>query len=118
MVKHFQDTTASSVWNQTQLLRNCNGIDLFGINHPLVQLKLKERYERLFPKTCTLDDWDNERIIRHMFNLYLKKHVPGDEELWYRVLRRWNNQKSTIIEIKSFICDTYNDNHEINMHEL
>jgi hypothetical protein len=42
MVKQFQDTTASSVWNQTQLLRNCNGIDLFRINHPLVQFKLKE----------------------------------------------------------------------------
>ena len=53
-----------------------------------------------------------------MFKLYLKKHVPGDNELWYRILNRWYNQKSTIIEIKSFIRDFYNDNHEINMREL
>ncbi|CAB4429557.1 unnamed protein product [Rhizophagus irregularis] len=118
MVKQFQDITASSVWDQTNLLRNCDGVDLFGINHPLVQFKFKERYERLFPKTCTLDDWNNERIIRHMFKLYLKKHVPGNEDLWHRVLYRWYNQKSTIIEIKSFICDVYNDNHEISMREF
>lgn len=118
MVKQFQSETASSVWNQTQLLQNCNGIDLFGIKHPLVQFKFKERYEKLFSKTCTLDDWNNERIIQHMFKLYLKRHVPGNEELWYRVLRRWYNQKSTFIEIKSFIGDVYNDNHEISTREL
>ncbi|CAB5350396.1 unnamed protein product [Rhizophagus irregularis] len=36
IVKQFQDITAFSVWNQTQLLQNCNGINLFRINHPLV----------------------------------------------------------------------------------
>ncbi|GET57671.1 hypothetical protein GLOIN_2v1535567 [Rhizophagus irregularis DAOM 181602=DAOM 197198] len=92
MVKQFQDITASSVWNQTQLLRNCDGIDLFGINHPL-----------------------NYAIHVQIIS---KKHVPGDDELWYRILNRWYNQKSTIIEIKSFIRDFYNDNHEINMREL
>ncbi len=72
---------ASSVWNQTQLLRNYNGIDLFGINHPLVQFKIKERHKKLSSKTCTLDDWNNERIMQHMFKLYLKKHVPENKEL-------------------------------------
>ncbi|CAB4438535.1 unnamed protein product [Rhizophagus irregularis] len=56
--------------------------------------------------------------MQYMFKLYLKKHVPGDDKLWYRILNRWYNQKSTIIEIKSFIRDFYNDNHEINMREL
>ncbi len=118
MVKQFHDTTAFSVWNQIQFLQNYNGNDLFGISHPLVQSKVKERYEKLFPKTCTLDDWNNEKIMQHMFKLYLKKHVPGNEELWFRVFYRWNNQKSTIIEINSFISDVYNDNHEIGMREL
>ncbi|RGB30066.1 hypothetical protein C1646_765815 [Rhizophagus diaphanus] len=72
--------------DQTNLLQNCDGVDLFGINHPLVQFKFKEQYERLFPKTY----------------------------FWHRILYHWYNQKSTIIEIKSFICDVYNDNHEIN----
>ncbi|CAB5391731.1 unnamed protein product [Rhizophagus irregularis] len=72
MVKQFQDITASSVWNQIQLLRNCDRIDLFGINHPLVQFKFKEQYKRLFSKTCTLDactldDWNNKRIMQYMF---------------------------------------------------
>jgi hypothetical protein len=53
-----------------------------------------------------------------MFKLYLKKHIPGDDELWHRVLHHWHNQKSTIIEIKSFICDVYNNNHEISTCEL
>ena len=53
-----------------------------------------------------------------MFKLYLKKHVPENEELWYYVFYCWYNQKSTIIEIKGFICDVYNDNYEIGMCEL
>ncbi|CAB5213288.1 unnamed protein product [Rhizophagus irregularis] len=47
-----------------------------------------------------------------------KKHVPRNDELWYHTLNCWYNQKSIIIEIKSFIHDFYNDNHEINIHEL
>ena len=72
----------------------------------------------MFSGTCTLDDWNNKEIMQHMFKLYLKKHVPRNEDLWHRVLYCWYNQKSTIIEIKSFIRDVYNDNHEINMREL
>ncbi|GBC35988.2 hypothetical protein GLOIN_2v1767205 [Rhizophagus irregularis DAOM 181602=DAOM 197198] len=53
--------------------------------------------------------------MQYMFKLYLKKYIPGDDELWYCILNRWYNQKSTIIEIKSFIRDFYNNNHEINM---
>ena len=118
MIKQFHDATASSVWNQAQLLQNYNGNDLFGISHSLVQSKVKEQLEKLFPKTCTLDDWNDEKVMQHMFKLYLKKHVPGNEELWFRIFYRWLNQKSTIIEIKSFIHDVYNDNHEIGMREL
>jgi len=42
LVTQFQDTTASLVWNQTQLLCHLNGSDLFGIDNPHVQLKIKE----------------------------------------------------------------------------
>ncbi|CAB5383586.1 unnamed protein product [Rhizophagus irregularis] len=118
IIKQFQDTSASLVWKQTQLLQNYNGDDLFGINNPIVQFKIKELREKFLSETCNLDDWNNERIMRHMFKLYLKKHIPGDEELWYRVFNRWYNQKSTIIEIKSFIHEVYNDNHEIGTREL
>ncbi|CAB5363364.1 unnamed protein product [Rhizophagus irregularis] len=118
IIKQFQDTSASLVWKQTQLLQNYNGDDLFGINNPIVQFKIKELREKFLSETCNLDDWNNERIMRHMFKLYLKKHIPGDEELWYRVFNRWYNQKSTIIEIKRFIHEVYNDNHEIGTHEL
>jgi hypothetical protein len=118
MIKQFQGESASLVWKQTQLLQNCNGDDLFGINNPLVQSKIKELCENLVSETCSLDDWNNERIMQHMFKLYLKKHIPGDEELWYRIFNRWYNQKSTIIEIKSFIREVYNGNHEIGAREL
>jgi hypothetical protein len=118
IIKEFQDSSASLVWKQTQLLQNYDGNDLFGINHSLVQSKIQELYKKVFSETCTLDDWNNEEIIQHMFKLYLKKHVPGNEELWYRVINRWYNQKSTIIEIKKFICEVYNDNHEIGAREL
>jgi hypothetical protein len=99
-------------------LQNYDGNDLFGINHPLVQSKTQELREKISSETCTLDDWSNEGIMQRMFKLYLKKHVPGDEELWHRVINRWHNQTSTIIEIKSFICEVYNDNHEISAREL
>jgi len=118
IIKQFQGESASLVWRQTQLLQNYNGNDLFGINHPLVQSKTQELCEKIFSKTCTLDDWNNEGVMQHMFKLYLKKHVPGNEELWHRVINRWYNQKSTIIEIRSFICEVYNDNHEISAREL
>ncbi|RHZ51364.1 hypothetical protein Glove_479g10 [Diversispora epigaea] len=88
IVKQFQDTTASLVWNQTQLLQNYNGTNLFGINHSTVQQKIKERYGKLLPK------------------------------IWYHVFNRWNNQKCTIIEIKSFIEEIYNNDHKLGTREL
>ena len=114
IIKQYQDITASSVWNQAKFLCNYDGTDLFGINHSIVQLKIKE----LLPNICTLDDWNNEEIMQHMFKIYLKKHVPGNEELLYRICYRKYNQKCTIIEMKSFICEFYNDNHELYMREL
>ncbi|RHZ76368.1 hypothetical protein Glove_198g95 [Diversispora epigaea] len=118
IVKQFQDTTASLVWNQTQLLQNYNGTDLFGINHSTVQQKIKERYGKLLPSKCTRDNWNDEVIMQNMFKLHLKKHVSGNEEIWYRVFNRWNNQKCTIIEIKSFIEEIYNNDHKLGTREL
>jgi hypothetical protein len=100
------------------LLQNYDGNDLFGMNHSLVQSKTQELREKMFSETCNLDDWNNKEIMQHMFKLYLKKHAPGNEEHWYRVFNRWYNQKSTIIEIKSFICEVYNDNHEISARKF
>ena len=114
IIKQYQDVTASSVWNQAKFLCNYDGTDLFGINHLIVQLKIKE----LLPNICTLDDWNNEEIMQHMFKIYLKKHVPGNEELWHCIFYHWYNQKCTIIEMKSFIYEFYNDNYELCMREL
>ncbi|CAB5379751.1 unnamed protein product [Rhizophagus irregularis] len=63
IIKQFQDTSASLVWKQTQLLQNYNGDDLFGINNPIVQFKIKELREKFLSETCNLDDWNNERIM-------------------------------------------------------
>ncbi len=60
-------------------MQNYDDNDFFGLNHLLIWFKIQELCEN--SETCTLDDWNNEGIMQHMFKLYLKKHVPGNEEL-------------------------------------
>ena len=67
IIKQFQGESASLVWRQTQFLQNYDGNNFFGINHPLVQSKIQELYEKIFSETYTLDDWNNKGVMQHIF---------------------------------------------------
>ena len=45
-----------------------------------------------------LTDWNNEIIMEHLYELYLKRNIRRSVE-WRQVFQNWMQQKSHIIEL-------------------
>ncbi|CAG8644717.1 5494_t:CDS:2 [Cetraspora pellucida] len=122
--KTKQDTSPNAVWQQTGVLKSICGETLFVINHPTTLYNLEQIYKTQFhyqisiPNNCTVADWDNEIIMNHLFELYLKKAVSKSNEEWHQVFQSWKQQKSNIIELYTHIRKTYGQDHEFRNREL
>ncbi|CAG8666216.1 4495_t:CDS:2 [Cetraspora pellucida] len=96
IVAEYKNNSPNTVWQQTGILKSILGDTLFAINHSIVLQKLDEAYntkfshQTLISDKCTLTDWNNKTIMRHLFDLYLKKAVYGSNyEFREREVRAW-----------------------------
>ncbi|CAG8516347.1 13125_t:CDS:2, partial [Dentiscutata heterogama] len=124
IVAEYKNNSPNTVWQQTGILKSILGDTLFAINHLIVLQKLDEAYntkfshQTLISDKCTLTDWNNKTIMRHLFDLYLKKAVSKSAEEWYKIFQNWKQQKSNIIELYTHFSKVYGSNYEFRKREV
>ncbi|RHZ80989.1 hypothetical protein Glove_130g137 [Diversispora epigaea] len=121
VVTKFEDFSPNAVWHQTQVLKSIPGDILFARNHSITLQKLNQLQQILLlqiPNECTIVDWNNQEIMKHLFRLHLKKAVRGSYEEWNKIFQSWIQQKSNIIELYTHIEKTYNSNYKYTEREL
>ncbi|RIA81163.1 hypothetical protein C1645_837437 [Glomus cerebriforme] len=89
IVAEYKDILSNSVWNKTGFLKSILGDTLFVINHPItldrVNQACQEYFSHQLPK-CTPSDWNNEIIIKKLYELHLKRNIKRSE----RNLQAWH----------------------------
>ncbi|CAG8524545.1 13807_t:CDS:1 [Dentiscutata heterogama] len=86
IVGEYESNSPNAIWLQTGILKSISGDSLFAINHPTTLHQLEQAYKTKFchqiliPDKCTSADWNNETIMNHLFELYLKKAVSKSKE--------------------------------------
>ncbi|RGB36826.1 hypothetical protein C1646_757601 [Rhizophagus diaphanus] len=74
IVAEYIDISSNTVWKKTGVLTS-----------------ILELYSHKLPNECTLADWNNEIIIKHLYELYLKRNIRQSVEWQFqeRKLRAW-----------------------------
>lgn len=120
IVAVYKDISPNAVWKKAGVLTSILSETLFVINHPLTLDRInqarQELYSHKLPNECTLADWNNEIIIEHLYELYLKRNIRRLVE-WRQVFQNWIQQKSSIIELHTHLGNIYMD-YEFQEREL
>ncbi|CAG8480690.1 16576_t:CDS:2, partial [Cetraspora pellucida] len=85
IVAEYKDNSPNAVWCQTGILKSIPGDTLFAINHLITLQKLDQAYQTnqiLTPNQCTLVNWNNKAVMKHLFDIHLKKA----NEFWTNTL--------------------------------
>ncbi|CAB4481526.1 unnamed protein product [Rhizophagus irregularis] len=117
----YKDISPNAVWRKTGILKSISGDTLFAMNHTITLQKLGQAVLLLqvsMPNECTLADWHDKTIMKHLFKFHLKKVASGSVEEWHQVFQNWAQQKSNIIELFTHIGKIYNSSHEFHEREL
>ena len=97
------------------------GETLFVINRSLTLDRInqarQELYSHKLPNECTLADWNNEIIMEHLYELYLKRNIRRSVE-WHQIFQNWIQQKSNIIELYDHLSKIYDADYEFQEREL
>lgn len=64
-----------------------------------------------------LTDWNNEIIMEHLYELYLKRNIRRSVE-WRQVFQNWMQQKSHIIKLYTHFCEIYDLDYKFQEREL
>ncbi|GET66621.1 hypothetical protein GLOIN_2v1774436 [Rhizophagus irregularis DAOM 181602=DAOM 197198] len=91
IVAEYIDISFNAVWKKTGVLTSILGETLFIINHSLTLDRInqarQELYSHKLPNECTLADWNNKIIMKHLYEF-------------------------SIIELYTHFDDTYNIDYE------
>ena len=97
------------------------GDTLFVINHSITLDKINQARQELcscqLPNQCMLTDWNNEIIMEHLYELYLKRNIRRSVE-WRQVFQNWMQQKSHIIELYTHFGEIYGLDYKFQEREL
>ncbi|RHZ82295.1 hypothetical protein Glove_109g253 [Diversispora epigaea] len=111
--KQFFDKTPDEVWKKIGLLQKFTGVQLFGLDNPIIE-KLIQQYQ--VPK-CTPDDWNNEFILKQLFDYYVKRRTIANAD-WRSFFKTWNESENPVIELEPSLCAIYPSGYEFNDREL
>ncbi|CAB4472706.1 unnamed protein product [Rhizophagus irregularis] len=121
IIAEYIDISFNAVWKKTGVLTSILGETLFVINHSLTLDRInqarQELYSNKLPNECTLADWNNEIIMEHLYELYLKRNIRRSVE-WHQIFQNWIQQKSSIIELYTHLDDIYGIDYEFQEREL
>ncbi|UZO02042.1 uncharacterized protein OCT59_020540 [Rhizophagus irregularis] len=121
IVAEYKDISPNAVWNKTGVLTSILGDTLFVINHSITLDKINQARQELgscqLPNQCMLTDWNNEIIMEHLYELYLKRNIRRSVE-WRQVFQNWMQQKSHIIELYTHFCEIYDLDYKFQEREL
>ena len=113
LIKQFMGTTPDEVWKKTGQLKKFTGIQLFGLDNSITKNLIQQHR---IPK-CTLDDWNNESILKQLFDYYVKRRTAANVN-WEYFFTNWAESENPIIELKSALCAIYPKGHEFSKREL
>ncbi|GES77638.1 hypothetical protein GLOIN_2v1846639 [Rhizophagus clarus] len=92
IIAEYKDMLPNAVWNKTGVLTSILGDTLFVINHSMTLDKIDQARQELYsyqlPNQCMLTDWNNEIIIEHLYELYLKRNIRRSVE-WRQIFQNW-----------------------------
>ncbi|POG71753.1 uncharacterized protein OCT59_000528 [Rhizophagus irregularis] len=92
IVAEYIDISFNAVWKKTGVLTSILGETLFIINHSLTLDRInqarQELYSHKLPNECTLADWNNKIIMKHLYELYLKRNIRRSVE-WHQIFQNW-----------------------------
>ncbi|CAB4486000.1 unnamed protein product [Rhizophagus irregularis] len=121
IIAEYIDISSNAVWKKTGVLTSILGETLFVINHSLTLDRINQAHQELYsnklPNECTLADWNNEIIMEHLYELYLKRNIRRSVE-WHQIFQNWIQQKSSIIELYTHLDDIYGIDYEFQEREL
>ncbi|GBB98765.1 hypothetical protein RclHR1_33110001, partial [Rhizophagus clarus] len=121
IVAEYKDTSPNAIWNKTGILTSILGDTLFVINHSMTLDKIDQARQKLYscqlPNQCMLTDWNNEIIMEHLYELYLKRNIRRSVE-WRQIFQNWIQQKSNIIELYTHFGKVYDSNYVFQEREL
>ncbi|CAG8838085.1 15765_t:CDS:2, partial [Gigaspora margarita] len=110
-------TSPIEAWQQMTFLQNYNRLSLFGLEDSKVQQLLQQTLNKKDTQLkCNIMDWDNFEIIKKLFEKHLCQ-IFTTEINWYQFFTSWKAQKSTIIELISYLLQLYLNEHSFTEHE-
>src|SRR6266498_349948 len=113
LIKQFIGTTPDEVWQKTGQLNKFTGTQLFDLDNPITK-NLIQRHQ--IPK-CTLDDWNNESILKRLFDYHVKRRTTANAN-WKLFFTNWAKSENPIIEFEPALCAIYPKEHEFSEREL
>uniref|UniRef100_U9UF78 Uncharacterized protein n=1 Tax=Rhizophagus irregularis (strain DAOM 181602 / DAOM 197198 / MUCL 43194) TaxID=747089 RepID=U9UF78_RHIID len=115
-VSRFEEkkcTTPDEVWQKTGQLQKFTGTQLFGLGDSITK-NLIQLHQ--IPK-CTLNDWNNEFILKRLFDYYVKRRTIANAN-WKLFFKNWMESENPVIELESTLRTIYPLGYEFNDREL
>ncbi|PKY32683.1 hypothetical protein RhiirB3_451049, partial [Rhizophagus irregularis] len=111
--KRFTGISPDDVWKNTRLIQQYNGTQLFGLTSSVIQ-QLVRKYQ---VPTCKLKNWQDESIMKPLFNYHLKKRTLMNIN-WHQFVISWAKSDVTIIDLKSHLKIIYPHNYNFDEREF
>ncbi|POG61118.1 hypothetical protein GLOIN_2v1786985 [Rhizophagus irregularis DAOM 181602=DAOM 197198] len=111
--KRFTGISPDDVWKNTRLIQQYNGTQLFGLTSSVIQ-QLVRKYQ---VPTCKLKNWQDESIMKPLFNYHLKKRTLTNIN-WHQFVISWAKSDVTIIDLKSHLKIIYPHNYNFDEREF
>ncbi|CAB4473471.1 hypothetical protein RhiirA1_474493 [Rhizophagus irregularis] len=111
--RQFIGTTPDEVWQKTGQLQKFTGTQLFGLGDSITK-NLIQLHQ--IPK-CILNDWNNEFILKRLFDYYVKRRTIANAN-WKLFFKNWMESENPVIELESTLRTIYPLGYEFNDREL
>lgn len=112
LINRIKGQTPDEVWHSIGI-KNFNGTQLFGLEHPTTQLYLQQHHV----PTCTPIDWNIYNLMKPLFDYHLKRRTIANVT-WYQFFVNWSKNESKIIELVTSLQEIYPADYQFSDREF
>jgi len=105
-----------SVWQKTGILAKYRGTQLFGLEHQVTQMVLRQLQRSQVP-SCKPSQWNDKITMNALYEYHLKRRTMANIN-WLDLFTQWADRENNIIEMNMSLAKLYPPHHQFSNREL